>query len=91
MSDLKELTQRLIDGINQANLDVIDELMDDDFVEHEELPLAAPGGGGGTPLSLLDDAQRLPAFRCTNVEDMLQDGDKVVIRSRFSGNRQAGR
>ena len=45
MSDLKELTRQFIDGINQGNLDVIDELVNDDFVEHEELPPGMEGSG----------------------------------------------
>ena len=89
MSDLKELTQRLIDGINQANLDVIDELMDDDFVEHEELPPGVPGGKEAPRVLFSMMRNAFPDFRY-DAEDMLQDGDKVVIRSRFSGTHNGG-
>jgi hypothetical protein len=39
----KELLRRFYDDvINGRNLDLIDELLDDDFVEHEEFPGIPP-------------------------------------------------
>ncbi len=38
-TDLRTVTRRFYDEVfTQGNLDVIDELTHDDFVEHEELP-----------------------------------------------------
>ena len=39
MSDLKALAGRIYQEVfNEGNLDLIDELLHDDFVEHEQLP-----------------------------------------------------
>lgn len=84
MSDLKARTQQLIDGLNQGNLDVIDEVVHDDFVEHEALPPGIPNGKEAPRVLFSMMLAAFPDFRY-NVEEMLQDGNKVVIRGRFTG------
>src|SRR5450631_3084145 len=42
----KELARRFLDRINAADLSVIDDLVSDDFVEHEEIPGLEPTKAG---------------------------------------------
>lgn len=87
MSDLKALVERLYEeAINQGNLDLIDEHFDDDFVEAEELPGLPPGKEA--PKAFFTMARgAFPDFRMT-IEDLIQEGDKVVIRARASGTHE---
>ncbi len=88
MSDNKTTMLRVYDELfSQGNVDVIDELLADDFVEHEELPPGIPPGKEAPRalVSMLRGA--FPDFRAT-VEEMLEDGDKVIIRARFSGTHE---
>ena len=83
----KSTSRRLIDElINNKNYDLIDELFAPDFVEHEEIPGVDPGRDG------VHQAFRmfLTAFPDLNVtiEDLLADGDKVVIREQWTGTHQ---
>jgi steroid delta-isomerase-like uncharacterized protein len=88
MSDNKAVMRRLYDEIfSQGNIDLIDELMADDFVEHEELPPGIPPGKGAVHALVTMLREAFPDFRAT-AEEMLEDGDKVVTRARFSGTHQ---
>ena len=88
MSDLKEVTQRVYDEIaNQGNLDLIDEIFDDDFVEHEELPAGMPRDKEGVRMFFTMSRNAFPDFRMT-VEDIIQEGNKVVARVRASGTHK---
>ena len=88
MSENKAVILRLYDEVfSQGNIDLIDELMADDFVEHEELPPGIPPGKEA-PIAFLGMFRAaFPDFRAT-VEEMLEDGDKVITRARFSGTHQ---
>ena len=88
MSDLKALTQRLYDEvINGRRLDLIDELMTDDFVEHEELPPGMPGGREAPRAMFTMMHGAFPDFRF-DVKEILQDGNKVVVRARATGTHE---
>jgi steroid delta-isomerase-like uncharacterized protein len=88
MSDNKALMLRVYEEIfSQGDLDKIDELLADDFIEHEELPPGIPPGKGAPKalMSMMHGA--FPDFHVT-VEEMLEDGDKVITRARFSGTHE---
>ena len=87
MSDLKALARRLYDEvINGRNLDLLDEVMADDFVEHEALP--GMPTDREAPRQLFEMAiAAFPDFRM-NVEDMIAEGDKVVARFRMLGTHE---
>lgn len=90
MADRKALTRRFIDEVaNQGEFDVIDELFHDDFVEHEELPPGVPAGKEAPRFLFAMMHSAFSDFRY-EVEDMIQEGDKVVIRARFSGTHDGG-
>ncbi|MDH4177704.1 MAG: ester cyclase [Thermoleophilia bacterium] len=88
MSDVKASMRRIYDEVfTQGNVDLIDELLADDFVEHEELPPGIPPGKEAPKAFVALFHGAFPDFRAT-VEEMLQDGNKVITRARFSGTHR---
>ena len=88
MSDNKATMLRLYEEVfSGGNLEVIDELLADDFVEHEELPPGIPQGKGAPRALVTMMRGAFPDFHAA-VEEMLEDGDKVITRARFSGTHQ---
>jgi steroid delta-isomerase-like uncharacterized protein len=87
MADHRALTQRFYDEVmNEGRLDVIDELLADDFVEHEEIPGLEPTREGVKAFFRMYVAA-FPDLRF-EAEDMLVSGDKVVTRARVTGTHQ---
>ena len=88
MADLQALTKRIYDEVfTQGNVDVIDELMHESFVDHEELPPGIPPGREAPKAMAAMMLSAFPDFRA-DVEEMLQDGNKVIARARFSGTHR---
>jgi len=88
MSDLKAIMQRAYDELfSQGRLSLVDELLADEFIEHEELPPGVPQGKEGLRALVTMMHSEFPDFRAT-VEEMLQDGNKVITRARFSGTHR---
>ena len=88
MSENKAIMARVYEqGFSQGDVDLIDELMADDFVEHEELPPGVPTGKGAARALVSMMHSAFPDFHVT-VEEMLEDGDKVITRARFSGTHE---
>lgn len=88
MSDLKATMTQLIEEVfNKGNFGVMDDFVADDFVEHEELPPGVPPGKDAPRVMMTMMREAFPDFHVT-VEDMLQDGNKVITRSRFSGTHK---
>jgi steroid delta-isomerase-like uncharacterized protein len=83
----KELMRRFYDEvINGRNLDLIDELLSDDFVEHEEFPGIPPTRDGvkqifETFYAAFPDIH----FR---VDDLLAEGDLVAARVTITGTHE---
>jgi steroid delta-isomerase-like uncharacterized protein len=87
MSDPKTVVRRLYDDVvNAGNLDLMDELVADDFVEHEALP-GMPSDREAPRKMFEMSRQAFPDFRM-QVEDMIQEGDKVVARIRMLGTHE---
>jgi len=88
MSDPKATMSRFYESVfNNGDLEAIDEILADDFVEHEELPPGIPPGKE-SPRALVSMMRgAFPDFRVA-VEEMLQDGNKVITRARFSGTHE---
>ncbi len=84
----KAVMRRMMEEIfNQGNTDLVDELVAPDFVEHEELPPGVPQGPEA--LKALPSMFRgaFPDFKVT-INDMIAEGDKVVVRSTWTGTHQ---
>jgi steroid delta-isomerase-like uncharacterized protein len=83
----KDTTRRFYDEvINQGKLDLIDELVSSDFVEHEEFP-----GLGNTREAVKGFftmfRSAFPDMKFT-MEDILEDGDKIVVRAMITGTHK---
>lgn len=87
MSDNKALMRRMYDEVvNGGNIDLIDELVAPDVVEHEEFPGLASGREGVKQFFTMMRGA-FPDLRM-DVEDMIAEGDKVAARVTMSGTQQ---
>ena len=81
----KALTQRFFDeAINAGNLDLIDELVSADFVEHEGFP-GLPTTGPEAPKAALGMFRESFPDLVMSADDLIGEGDKVVVRGTMSG------
>jgi steroid delta-isomerase-like uncharacterized protein len=85
--DNRALVRRFFDEVvNGGNIDLIDELLTDDFVEHEELPGVEPNRDGVKQFfrmfrSAFPDGSFTP-------EEMIAEGDTVAVRVTIRGTHQ---
>ncbi len=85
--DNKALNRRFVEEvINQGNLDAIDELIDPGVVDHS-VPAGFPTGREGAKQFAAMMRSAFPDLHHT-IEDMIAEGDKVVMRSTWSGTHQ---
>ncbi len=83
----KALARRYVEEvINKGNLAVIDELAAADFVEHSPFPGQAPGIEGEEQLIGMMRAA-FPDLHST-IEDLIAEGDKVVLRATTRGTHK---
>ena len=81
----KALARRFYDEVmSNGNLDLIDELVAQDFVEHEAFPGLPTAGPEAARAALGLFAAAFPDLRVT-VDDMIAEGDKVAARITMSG------
>lgn len=84
----KALIRRLVEEIfNQGNANVADELIAPDFIEHEELPPEIASGPEGIKQMTAMLHSAFPDFKAT-INDIIAEGDKVVVRMTWSGTQQ---
>ena len=83
----KVIVRRMYDEVvGQGKLDLIDELVDPDVVEHEEFPGIPPGREGVKEFfSMFRSA--FPDLQFA-VEDMVAEGDKVAARITIRGTHK---
>ena len=84
--DVKSLTRRFYDEVNAGNLGVIDELIADDFVDHEEFPGIEPNKEGVRQFFAMFRSA-FPDMRM-ETHEMLADGDLVSVRATCTGTHQ---
>ncbi len=83
----KTTARRLVEELfNNKNYDVIDELFAPDFVEHEEIPGVDPGREGVRQASQMFHVA-FPDLQVA-IQDVLADGDKVVMREQWTATHQ---
>lgn len=83
---IKELVRRFVAGLNEGNLDIFDELLAPDFVDHTPLPGVSPtreGWKGAFPT----ERAAFPDLHF-HIKDLIADGDRVVVRSKGVGTHQ---
>jgi steroid delta-isomerase-like uncharacterized protein len=83
----KALVQRFYDeGWNANNLDVYDELVTEDFVDHQALPGLPPGREGFKALNAMFRSAFPDVW--VDVEALVAEGDKVAARWTSTGTHQ---
>ena len=84
----KVLVRRMVEEIfTQGKTSQADEFLAPDFVEHEELPPGIPSGREGVKQLTNMFRTAFPDFRAT-IDDIVAEGDKVVIRQTWSGTHK---
>ena len=86
--DTKALARKFFEGVNSGRIDeTVDELLADDFVEHEETPPGFPATGSDKEDVKVFFRMFAQAFDGLHVEleDVLGEGDDVAVRSRMTG------
>jgi predicted SnoaL-like aldol condensation-catalyzing enzyme len=69
--------------VNEKNLEVADRNFASDYCEHgTDAPAGAPPGPNGPKAYLAEAFKRYPNLRVT-IEDIMAEGDKVVVRNRW--------
>lgn len=83
----KEIIRRLLEeGLAHGNKAVAEELLANDFVDHNPLPGLSPDRDGFIQSFALFRSA-FPDFRYT-IEDMVAEGDKVVVRFAAHGTHR---
>ena len=72
--------------ISGGNLDLLDELIDDKFVEHEEMP-GMPSDKEAPRAFVTMMRAGFPDLQAT-IEDIVQEGETIVVRARMSGTHK---
>jgi len=82
----KAAARRFLEETDKGNLDVIDELVSPDAVDHNPFPGQAPGAEGVRQVFAMLKA----AFpdMSQSIQDMVAEGDRVAIRSTLHGTHR---
>ena len=84
----KALVRRMVEEIfNRGNIGRVDEFLAPDFVDREELPPGVPRDREGVKRLTAMLRSAFPNFKAT-IEDMIAEGDKVVIRMTWKGTHK---
>jgi steroid delta-isomerase-like uncharacterized protein len=84
--DHKAIATRFYDGVNAGDLSVVDELVADDFVDHEEFP-GIPTDKEGVRQFFVMFRAAFPDMRM-EAREVLGDGDLVSARFVFTGTHE---
>lgn len=84
----KALVRQMVEEIfNRGNMSRADEFLAPDFVEREELPPGIPRDREGVKQLTAMLRSAFPDFKAT-IDDIVAEGDKVVIRQTWSGTQK---
>jgi steroid delta-isomerase-like uncharacterized protein len=84
---MKAIARRFLqEVVSEGRLDVISELLAEDFVEHETMP-GAPEGREAVTWFVTTFRSAVPDLR-VEVDDLIVEGDKLVARSTWSGTQE---
>jgi steroid delta-isomerase-like uncharacterized protein len=84
----KALARQLAEEVlNKGNMSRADEIIAPNFVEHEELPPGIPPGREAPKMMFTMLRSAFPDFKAT-IDDMIAEGDKVVIRQTWTGTQK---
>jgi steroid delta-isomerase-like uncharacterized protein len=84
----KALARRMFEeAINRGKIDLIDDFLAADVVEHEELAPGVPPGREGVKLMFTMFFGAFPDLNVT-IDEVIAEGDKVVARTTWNGTHQ---
>jgi len=84
----KAIFRRMVEEIfNRGNMNLVDEFLAPDFIEREELPPGIPPGREGVKQMTMMMRSAFPDFKVA-IDDMIAEGDKVVIRQTWTGTHK---
>ena len=84
----KALIVRFVEELfNRGNMGIVGEIFAPDFIEREQLPPGIPSGREGVKVLTTELRSAFPDFKAT-IDDILAEGDKVVIRMTWSGTQK---
>ena len=83
----KAVVRRLLDVWEQGNIDLIDELLAPDYVNHSPATPEQPTGPEGLKGVVSIFRSAIPDLKMV-VEDMIAEGDKVVLRYTLEGTHE---
>ena len=83
----KAVVRRLLDVWEQGNIDLIDELVAPDYVNHNPATPEQPTGPEGLKGAVTMFRSAIPDLKMV-VEDMIAEGDKVVLRYTLEGTNE---
>jgi steroid delta-isomerase-like uncharacterized protein len=84
--DPKVLLERFYSGVSAGDLSVIDELLTDDFIEHEEFPGIEPNKDGVKQFFTLFRSA-FPDLRL-EAHEVVAEGDLLCVRGTMSGTHE---
>jgi len=88
MADLRALAKRFNDEVmTKGNLDAIDEIVAEDFVEHQELPPGVPPGRDGLRAFVQMFRDAFPDMKVETVS-IVVEGDEVWMQSLLTGTHK---
>lgn len=84
----KALARQLVEEVlNRGDMSRADEFLAADFIEHEELPPGVPPGREAPKQLTTMLRSAFPDFKAT-INDLIAEGDKVVIHMTWNGTQQ---
>jgi steroid delta-isomerase-like uncharacterized protein len=83
----KEVVRRLVRAVNEGALDELGEILAPDYVRHDPNPLLEDAGIEKYREAFSRLRTAFPDARWT-VEEMLADGDRVILRGSFKGTHE---
>ena len=83
----KAIVQRAVEAFNQGDSDAVDELFAADYVDHDPSRAGLPPGPEGVKQAWGAFRAAFPDLQGT-IEDMIAEGDKVVVRGAVRGTHR---
>ncbi len=85
--DNKTITRNFYAALTEGNFAAIDEIVSEDFIEHEEIPTDADGRDGLR--EMFEELHASFSDFAMTIEDMVAEGDKVFVRATMQGIQRA--
>lgn len=82
----KALVRRFYEQIDKGNIDAMDEIVAEDYIDHSPAPFVAATGLEGLKQSFKIFEKATPGYHV--IEDQIAEGDKVVTRLTSIGKHE---